>query len=67
MGIKVYKPTSPGRRGMTGSTFEEITKTKPEQAERLIQLAQQDVSARWKLYQQMAAMQVDGEGEGKGE
>jgi len=32
MGIKVYKPTSPGRRGMTGSTFEEITKTEPERS-----------------------------------
>ncbi len=32
MGLKVYKPTSPGRRGMTGSTFEEITKKKPEKA-----------------------------------
>jgi len=32
MGIKKYKPTSPGRRGMTGSTFEEITKTKPERS-----------------------------------
>ena len=30
MAVKVYKPTSPGRRGMTGSTFEEITRTKPE-------------------------------------
>lgn len=30
MAIKVYKPTSPGRRGMTVSTFEEITKHKPE-------------------------------------
>lgn len=30
MSIKVYKPTTPGQRGMTGSTFEEITKTKPE-------------------------------------
>lgn len=30
MGIKVYKPTSAGRRGMTSSTFEEITKHKPE-------------------------------------
>lgn len=30
MGVKIYKPTSPGRRGMTSSTFEEITKTKPE-------------------------------------
>ncbi len=29
MGIKKYKPTSPGRRGMTGSTFEEITRAKP--------------------------------------
>jgi len=29
---KLYKPTSPGRRGMTGSTFEEITKSKPEKA-----------------------------------
>lgn len=29
MPVKVYKPTSPGRRGMTGHTFEEITRTKP--------------------------------------
>ncbi len=32
MGIKVYKPTSPGRRGMSVSTYEEITKTKPEKS-----------------------------------
>ena len=32
MPIKVYKPTSPGRRGMTGYTFEEITKAKPEKS-----------------------------------
>ena len=32
MGVKVYKPTSPGRRGMTGHTFEEITKTEPEKS-----------------------------------
>ena len=30
MGIKFYKPTSPGRRGMTGFDFAEITKSKPE-------------------------------------
>ena len=30
MSVKVYKPTSPGMRGMTGASFEEITKTKPE-------------------------------------
>ncbi len=32
MAIKVYRPTSPGRRGKTGSTFEEITKGKPEKS-----------------------------------
>lgn len=32
MGIKVYKPTSPGRRGMSVSTFEEITRTTPEKS-----------------------------------
>jgi len=30
--IKKYKPTSPGRRGMTGDTFEDITKTTPEKS-----------------------------------
>ena len=32
MGIKKFKPTSPGRRGMTGYTFEEITRSKPEKS-----------------------------------
>jgi large subunit ribosomal protein L2 len=32
MPVKIYKPTSPGRRGMTGATFEEITKEKPERS-----------------------------------
>jgi len=32
MAVKIYKPTSPGRRGMTGATFEEITKSKPERS-----------------------------------
>lgn len=30
MGVKEFKPTSPGRRFMSGLTFEEITKKKPE-------------------------------------
>lgn len=30
MPIKVFKPTSPGRRDMSGQTFEEITRTTPE-------------------------------------
>lgn len=32
MAIKKYKPTSPGRRAMTCSTFEEITTTNPEKS-----------------------------------
>ena len=32
MALKVYRPTSPGRRGMSGASFEEITKDKPEKA-----------------------------------
>lgn len=32
MGIKVYKPTSAGRRNMTTQTFEEVTKSKPEKS-----------------------------------
>jgi large subunit ribosomal protein L2 len=30
--LKVYRPTSPGRRSMSGSTFNEITKGKPEKS-----------------------------------
>lgn len=29
MPLKVYRPTSPGRRNMSGSTFEEITRRRP--------------------------------------
>ncbi|GBD09617.1 50S ribosomal protein L2 [Candidatus Thermoflexus japonica] len=32
MGIKVYKPTTPGRRNATGYTFEEITRDEPEKS-----------------------------------
>ncbi|HOG79002.1 MAG TPA: 50S ribosomal protein L2 [Anaerolineaceae bacterium] len=32
MAIKVYKPTTPGRRGMTGYSFDEITKDTPERS-----------------------------------
>ncbi len=32
MALRQYKPTSPGRRGLTGLTFEEVTKTKPEKS-----------------------------------
>ena len=32
MGLKIYKPTSPGRRGASGSDFAELTRSKPEKS-----------------------------------
>jgi large subunit ribosomal protein L2 len=32
MPVKKYKPTTPGQRGMTGYSFEEITKATPERS-----------------------------------
>src|SRR5919206_4763167 len=32
MAVKKYKPVTPGTRNMTGHTFEEITKSKPERS-----------------------------------
>jgi large subunit ribosomal protein L2 len=32
MPVKTYKPTSPGRRGMTAPTFEEVTRADPERS-----------------------------------
>jgi len=32
MAVKKYKPTTPGQRGMTSYTFEEITKSRPERS-----------------------------------
>ncbi|HRZ79047.1 MAG TPA: 50S ribosomal protein L2, partial [bacterium] len=32
MGIKIYKPTSNGRRNMSTSDYAEITKSKPEKS-----------------------------------
>lgn len=32
MAVKKYKPVTPGQRGMTGYTFEEITKSTPERS-----------------------------------
>jgi large subunit ribosomal protein L2 len=32
MPVKKYKPVTPGQRGMTGHTFEEITKSQPERS-----------------------------------
>ena len=32
MGLKVYRPTSPGQRGKVGADFSEITKKEPERS-----------------------------------
>ena len=32
MAVQTYRPTSPGRRGMTGHSFEEITRKRPERS-----------------------------------
>jgi large subunit ribosomal protein L2 len=32
MGVRKYKPTTPGRRGASVSTFEELTRSKPEKS-----------------------------------
>ena len=32
MSVRLLKPTSPGRRGQTVSTFEEITRARPERS-----------------------------------
>ena len=32
MPVKIYKPTTPSRRGMSVLTFDEITKAKPERS-----------------------------------
>jgi pyruvate-ferredoxin/flavodoxin oxidoreductase len=36
--------------------FRMLTQSKPAEAERLIQLAEQDVKERWQMYQQMASL-----------
>lgn len=36
--------------------FKSLTKTKPEHAEKLMELAQEEVSRRWNIYRQMAEM-----------
>jgi pyruvate-ferredoxin/flavodoxin oxidoreductase len=44
--------------------FKMLTKSKPEDAKRLLELGRQDVAKRWSMYEQLAAMHVAG-GNGK--
>ncbi len=57
MAIKQYTPYTPSRRGMSGYSFEEITKSKPERAKQLIELAQKEATNRWHLYEEWAAIE----------
>ena len=36
--------------------FKMLTQSKPEEAERLLKLAQQDVNDRWRMYEQLASL-----------
>ena len=46
--------------------FKMLTRSKPEEAERLIQLAQQDAATKWHLYQQLSQLTVLGAAGGNG-
>ncbi len=41
-----------------------LTKSNPEEAQRLLALAQTDVQQRWKLYEHWANMPANGNGAG---
>ncbi len=36
--------------------FQMLTQSKPQEAERLMELAQQDVNERWRMYEQLASL-----------
>lgn len=55
MAIKKYKPTTPGRRGMTGLTFEEITKKSPERVFVRASISLADVTTQEELLQDIMA------------
>ena len=57
MAIKKYKPTSNGRRGMTVSTFEEITTSKPEKS--LLAPLNKKLDATTKVKSQFVTKPVD--------
>jgi pyruvate-ferredoxin/flavodoxin oxidoreductase len=60
-------PSMPVKEYMYRETrFKMLTKSKPAEAERLLQLAQQDVQQRWKTYEHLAAFSATN-GNGKHE
>jgi pyruvate-ferredoxin/flavodoxin oxidoreductase len=52
------KPTQPFREfAMKEARYAMLTRTNPEQAERLLGLAQKDIDERWRFYEQMAGVE----------
>ncbi len=49
MGIKTYKPYTPSRRFMTGYTFDEITKTRPEKSLTVFVLSSGGRNNQWRI------------------
>ncbi|RKY75888.1 hypothetical protein DRQ12_11095, partial [candidate division KSB1 bacterium] len=39
--------------------YKSLTRSKPEEAKKLLKLAQEDVVSRWRLYEHWAAMKID--------
>ena len=47
--------------------YKMLAVSRPDEAERLLELAQHDVTSRWQLYKQMAAMKYNGGDGGNGD
>ena len=55
LGLKLRSPHKPVSESMDRENrFKMLTKTKPEEAKRLSQEAQQDIDTRWRMYQYLA-------------
>jgi pyruvate-ferredoxin/flavodoxin oxidoreductase len=64
--IECKEPTVPFSQYAYNETrYKMLTKMDEERAELLMKLAQQDATARWRLYEQMAAMHYGADGNGK--
>ena len=50
---------------LSENRFKMLTKSKPEEAKRLFELAQHDAEARWQFYAYLAGRKPGGNGEGK--
>lgn len=64
--IECKEPTVPFSQYAYNETrYKMLTKMDEERAELLMKQAQQDATARWRLYEQMAAMHYGADGDGK--